>query len=86
MSVPPLRERRDDSERFVRHFATKYAERMRKRIVSIPKATMDALKNHSWPGNVRESPNLMERAVLVVSWAGITSSLDRCSCSFRDNG
>jgi formate hydrogenlyase transcriptional activator len=63
--IPPLRERRDDVERLVRHFASMYAQRMRKRIVSIPKATMDALKRHSWPGNVRELQNLMERAVLL---------------------
>ena len=65
MSLPPLRERRDDIEHLVRHFVAKYAERMRKRIVSIPKATMDALKSHSWPGNVRELQNVMERAVLL---------------------
>jgi formate hydrogenlyase transcriptional activator len=65
MSVPPLRERRDDVERLVRHFANMYAQRMQKPIVGIPKATMDALKRHSWPGNVRELQNLMERAVLL---------------------
>jgi formate hydrogenlyase transcriptional activator len=65
ITVPPLRERRDDIERLVRHFAKKYAQRMNKRIVSIPKATMDALSRHTWPGNVRELQNLMERAVLL---------------------
>jgi len=63
--VPPLRERRDDIQRLVRHFANKYAQRMDKHIVSIPKATMDALSRHTWPGNVRELQNLMERAVLL---------------------
>ena len=63
--VPPLRERRDDVERLVRHFANKYAQRMSKSIVSIPKATMDALSRHTWPGNIRELQNLMERAVLL---------------------
>jgi len=63
--VPPLRERRDDIERLVRHFANKYAQRMAKSIVSIPKATMDALSRHSWPGNIRELQNLMERSVLL---------------------
>ncbi len=65
ITVPPLRERRDDVERLVRHFANKYAERMGKRIVSIPKATMEALRRHTWPGNIRELQNLMERAVLL---------------------
>ena len=65
ITVPPLRERRDDIERLVRHFANKYAQRMDKHIVSIPKATMDALSRHTWPGNVRELQNLMEPAVLL---------------------
>jgi formate hydrogenlyase transcriptional activator len=65
IAVPPLRERRDDIERLVRHFANKYAQRMGKHIVSIPKTTMDALCRHTWPGNIRELQNLMERAVLL---------------------
>jgi formate hydrogenlyase transcriptional activator len=65
ITVPPLRERRDDIQRLVRHFANKYAQRMGKHIVSIPKATMDALGRHTWPGNIRELQNLMERAVLL---------------------
>ena len=65
ISVPPLRERRDDVKRLVRHFANKYADRMGKHIVTIPKATMDALCAHTWPGNIRELQNLMERAVLL---------------------
>jgi formate hydrogenlyase transcriptional activator len=65
ITVPPLRERRDDVRRLVRHFANKYARRLGKHIVSIPKATMDALGRHTWPGNIRELQNLMERAVLL---------------------
>ncbi len=65
VTVPPLRERRDDVERLVRHFANKYAQRLGKHIASIPKATMDALCRHTWPGNIRELQNLMERAVLL---------------------
>jgi formate hydrogenlyase transcriptional activator len=65
IAVPPLRERRDDIERLVRHFANKYARRMGKHIESVPRATMDALRRHSWPGNIRELQNLMERAVLL---------------------
>jgi formate hydrogenlyase transcriptional activator len=65
IAVPPLRERRDDVERLVRHFANKYAGRMGKHIVSIPKATMEALRGHTWPGNIRELQNLMERAALL---------------------
>lgn len=66
IAMPPLRERRDDIERLVRHFATYYAQRMGKQITSVPRATMEALIRHSWPGNVRELQNLMERAVLLT--------------------
>ena len=65
IALPPLRERRDDVRRLVRHFARNYAQRMGKCITSIPKATMEALTCHSWPGNIRELQNLMERAVLL---------------------
>jgi formate hydrogenlyase transcriptional activator len=65
IDAPPLRERRHDIPLLIRHFANKYAQRMGKRIESIPKETMDALTRHRWPGNIRELQNLMERAVLL---------------------
>jgi formate hydrogenlyase transcriptional activator len=65
IGVPPLRDRRDDIPRLVRHFANKYARRMEKRIEKISKRTMEALCRHTWPGNIRELQNLMERAVLL---------------------
>jgi formate hydrogenlyase transcriptional activator len=65
IGLPPLRDRRDDIPRLVRHFANKYARRMEKRIEKISKRTMQALCRHTWPGNIRELQNLMERAVLL---------------------
>ncbi len=67
IAVPALRERRDDIEHLVGHFARKYAKRMGKRITRVPRATMQALVRYTWPGNVRELQNLMERAVLLSS-------------------
>ena len=67
IEVPPLRERRDDIPLLVRYFANKYARRMGKQIESIPKEAMDALSHYSWPGNIRELQNLMERAALLSS-------------------
>jgi len=63
--VPPLRDRRDDIPLLVHYFANKYARRMGKQIESIPKEAMDALSRYSWPGNIRELQNLMERAALL---------------------
>jgi formate hydrogenlyase transcriptional activator len=67
IDVPPLRERRDDIPLLVRYFANKYARRMGKQIESIPNETMEALTNYSWPGNIRELQNLMERSALLSS-------------------
>jgi formate hydrogenlyase transcriptional activator len=63
--VPPLRERRDDIPRLVRHFTQRFARRMGRRIENISSATMDALTLYSWPGNVRELQNVIERAVIL---------------------
>src|SRR5258705_2985544 len=65
MILPPLRQRRAVSPVLVRYFANKYARRMGKQIESIPKEAMDALCRYSWPGNIRELQNLMERAALL---------------------
>ena len=63
--LPPLRERRDDIPRLVRHFTQRFARRMGRRIESIPTAVMDALVGYTWPGNVRELQNVIERAVIL---------------------
>ena len=52
--LPPLRERRDDIPRLVRHFTQQFARRMGRRIETIPSAVMDTLVCYPWPGNVRE--------------------------------
>jgi len=85
VTVPPLRERRDDIERLVRHFANKYAERMGKHIVTIPKATMAALSRHTWPGNIRELQNLMERAVLLSPGPQLRVPLTDIDATFAVN-
>ena len=63
--LPPLRERRDDIPRLVRHFTQRFARRMGRRIETIPAAVMDALVRYPWPGNVRELQNVIERAVIL---------------------
>ena len=62
--LPPLRERRDDIPRLVRHFTQRFARRMGRQIETIPSAIMDALVGYPWPGNVRELQNFIERAVI----------------------
>jgi formate hydrogenlyase transcriptional activator len=67
LTVPPLRERRDDIPVLVRHFARHYAHRLHKRIAPIPAEAMEALVHYDWPGNVRELQNVMERAVILAA-------------------
>jgi formate hydrogenlyase transcriptional activator len=65
ITVPPLRERRDDIPLLARYFAEKYSRRMNKRIETIPANTMQALTRYHWPGNIRELQNFIERAVIL---------------------
>lgn len=65
VALPPLRERRDDIPRLVRHFAGRGARRMGRRIETIPAEAMDALVQYPWPGNIRELENVIERAVIL---------------------
>jgi formate hydrogenlyase transcriptional activator len=65
VEVPPLRERSEDIPLLVRHFVQHFARRMNRVIETIPSETMQALTRYSWPGNIRELQNLMERAVIL---------------------
>ncbi len=63
--LPPLRKRREDIPALVNHFAEMFGRRMGKPIEQIPDETMNALASYSWPGNIRELQNLIERAVIL---------------------
>jgi formate hydrogenlyase transcriptional activator len=65
VTIPPLRERREDIPLLVRYFAQKYARRMKKPIDAIPTKAMTALTEYHWPGNVRELENFIERGVIL---------------------
>jgi formate hydrogenlyase transcriptional activator len=65
LTMPALRERQDDIPTLVRYFVQKYARRMNRAIETIPSETLDLLVRYSWPGNIRELENLIERAVIV---------------------
>jgi len=64
LTIPPLRERRDDIQLLVRHFCEKFGQ-MNGRQAVVSEAAMDRLLGHSWPGNIRELENTIERAVLM---------------------
>jgi formate hydrogenlyase transcriptional activator len=65
--VPPLRERKEDIPFLVRHFAQHFARLMKKRLDTISSDTMNSLVSYSWPGNIRELQNVIERAVILSS-------------------
>ena len=69
ISIPPLRERREDVALLARHFVQVFSERMGKRIRSVSQKAYDKLQSYSWPGNVRELANILERAVIICQGA-----------------
>ena len=66
ITIPALRERREDIPLLVRYFVTKHARRLDKQIESIPPDVMKALTRWDWPGNIRELENVIERAVILT--------------------
>jgi PAS domain S-box-containing protein len=66
ITVPPLRERKDDIAILVRHFVNQLSQKFGKEIDAIPQETMATLRNYSWPGNIRELRNVIERAVIIT--------------------
>jgi len=65
--VPPLRERTEDIPLLARHFVQHFARRMNRTVQTISPETMEAFIRYSWPGNIRELQNLIERAVILSS-------------------
>ncbi|HEY7219014.1 MAG TPA: sigma 54-interacting transcriptional regulator [Candidatus Binatia bacterium] len=66
IQIPPLRQRVGDIPLLVRHYVDFYAARMNKRIDTIPAEALAALSRYSWPGNIRELQNFIERAVILT--------------------
>ena len=80
--IPPLRERPEDIPLLVRHFVREFARRMNKTIDAISTETMESLTQYSWPGNIRELQNVIERSVVVHQKGNFSV---RKSCSSRDS-
>jgi len=66
IEVPPLSARASDIPLLVNLFATKFSNKMGKRIDGVSQATMDRLTKYSWPGNIRELENVIERATILA--------------------
>lgn len=64
--VPPLRDRREDIPQLVAYFVRRFAQQQGKTIESVPDAVQMALREYTWPGNIRELANVLERAVILA--------------------
>jgi len=71
ITLPPLRERREDVLLLASHFIKRYAKQYEKQIEGVTPCAAEALTNYSWPGNVRELENVIARAVILSKDKGI---------------
>src|SRR6201991_972101 len=67
LEVPPLRERRADIDQLAKFFVSRFARKLGKNITGISEATTEKLLSYSWPGNIRELQNVIERALILAS-------------------
>jgi PAS domain S-box-containing protein len=67
ITIPPLRQRREDIPLLVSHYARQIGERLGKSISEVPAQAMREFTHYNWPGNIRELQNVIERAVIVSS-------------------
>jgi PAS domain S-box-containing protein len=86
VEVPPLRERKEDIPVLVEYFIDRFSRNAGKKIRNIEKKTLELLQSYSWPGNIRELQNVIERSVIVCetetfsvdeSWISVQSSVAR---------
>jgi formate hydrogenlyase transcriptional activator len=76
ITMPPLRQRKDDIPLLVDHFVAKFNKKIGKKIETVSKESLDALQHYHWPGNVRELESVIERAVITSTGAAL-QVLDR---------
>ncbi len=75
VTLPALRERPEDIPLLARHFIKKYAERMGRRIDLVSSATLSALVDWAWPGNIRELENFIEKSVILTRGASLRAPI-----------
>jgi formate hydrogenlyase transcriptional activator len=76
ITIPPLRDRREDITDLVKAFVTRFSVRMNRGIKVIPLATLQALARYEWPGNIRELQNFLERSVILSSGPVLQAPLE----------
>jgi len=76
ITMPPLRQRKEDIALLVNHFVAKFNKKMGKNIETVSKDTLNVLQEYHWPGNVRELESVIERAVITTQGSAL-QVLDR---------
>jgi DNA-binding NtrC family response regulator len=79
ITLPPLRDRRDDIIMLSEHFLEKAAQKEKKNFYALDEGARTALKNYDWPGNVRELENVIRHAVIMNTGEVITADMLRFS-------
>jgi transcriptional regulator with GAF, ATPase, and Fis domain len=74
ITLPALRDRRDDIGQLVRHIVSRYGRAFGRRIEVIPPAVINRLESYDWPGNIRELENVIQRAIILSG----SSTLSLC--------
>ena len=82
IQMPPLRQRKEDVPLLVEYFVQRFAEKIGKRISKIDTCTLQLCEAYSWPGNIRELQNIVERSVILCG--GDTFSIDEAWLSIQD--
>lgn len=70
--LPPLRERRDDIDLLVRYFLMQFNQKSKKGVTGLTPETLSILRSHSWPGNIRQLENVLERMILMCDGTVLT--------------
>jgi len=88
ITLPPLRDRREEIPALARHFLAKYSRHYRRPETDIPQETLAAFMEHSWPGNVRELENVVQRMILLgpefQRWTPVQrNTVDRRAAAFE---
>ena len=84
ITIPPLRDRREDIEPLAWHYMRKYAQRLKRDIDAIPSDMMKVFKHYPWPGNVRELQHFIERSVVLTSGKVLQAPLQELEKVIRE--
>ncbi len=86
ITVPPLRERREDIRPLAQHFVERLADKHGRTAASLSNAVLEQLESYPWPGNVRELENVLERAIITCNGGPLTLAglLDRWDSPIDD--